>query len=500
LGLYSMTMAIETTTTNVLATDPLVAEIGDELARSWNEGGKGGKGASSSSSSSSSSGRKSFKTLSVEVVHLVSVLQRLKLLARRRGELSTNPIGRLCQSQDDASLLRSEAEAPAGVEDAEENENDERPRELARCISDPPANVLKKKRKPNWFQSLTRQKSTVHLKSGSSGRVPSGPELTRRDSLKKVSLCMCQEGDELCKRHALRALWKRYLLAFPRSYTNFKEQKKRDELDRPFLRSLLCEDVRLHQPCGSRAGKEEVLSEFQRYCEMEADIELVHNYVDEDAAVTFSEYVLASKKKNVRMCEVIHWDLSGYKSSGEAGSVVRPEMYDKGLIHGGSLPAMKRMTCFGKGMNLIRNGNAREEGSAGAAAASKTSEEMCNELQWRRQFGHKSMPEGVRDYIQALMDNDYEEIYGMLCSDFRINAFDGVKTRDTFVSWLMSLRNTSNFERTIQDIFVDHKCNTAFLHFNIRCGQKSATVVNVVQWDLEGKYIIQIREFGAGYK
>lgn len=491
-------MAIETTTTtpNVLANDPLVAEIGDEIARSWNEGG-GGKGKGKGASGSSR--RKSFKTLSVEVVHLVSVLQRLKILARRRGELSTNPVGRLCQSQDDASLISA---APAGEEDTE-NEM-ERPSELARCISDPPANVLKKKRKPNWFQSLTRQKSTVHLKSGggggSLGRVPSGRELTRRDSLKKISLCMCQEGDELCKRHALRALWKRYLLAFPRSYTNFKEQKKREELDRPFLRSLLCEDVRLDQPCGSRAGKEEALGEFQRYCEMEADIELVHNYVDEDAAVTFSEYVLASKKKNVRICEVIHWDLSGYKSSGEAGSVVQPEMYDKGLIHGGNLPAMKRMTCFGKGMNLIPNSNAREEGSAGAAATSKTSEEMCNELQWRRQFGFKNMPEGVRDYIQALMDNDYEKIYEMLCRSFRINAFDGVKTRDTFVSWLMSLRNTSNFERTIQDIFVDHKCNTAFLHFNVRCDQKSATVVNVVQWDLEGKYIIQIREFGAGYK
>jgi len=82
---------------------------------------------------------------------------------------------------------------------------------------------------------------------------------------------------------------------------------------------------------------------------------------------------------------------------------------------------------------------------------------------------------------------------------FRISAIDGVKTRDSFVSWLRTLRTTSGFERTVREVFVDHKSKTAFLQQVCTCDSQSALVVNVVQWDLDFKCIINIREYGAGF-
>ena len=59
--------------------------------------------------------------------------------------------------------------------------------------------------------------------------------------------------------------------------------------------------------------------------------------------------------------------------------------------------------------------------------------------------------------------------------------------------------STRTFRREIQNVFVDHGSKAAFLYFHAQCDSSSAIVVNVVQWDLDGRHISQIREFGAGF-
>lgn len=69
------------------------------------------------------------------------------------------------------------------------------------------------------------------------------------------------------------------------------------------------------------------------------------------------------------------------------------------------------------------------------------------------------------------------------------------------MEWLKSLRSAGGcFERTIRDVVMDHKSKTAFLLLEVKCDQKKVNIVNVVQWDLHDAAIINIREYGLGYK
>lgn len=229
------------------------------------------------------------------------------------------------------------------------------------------------------------------------------------------------------------------------------------------------------------------------HSDVDVAVELVHNYVDEDASVTFSEYLFElpadcgadggcgkrkeKKRKRFRVCEVISWDLSPYTLAGAGGECDRGK-----ILKSRGLPTLKEVFIYGKGMNLLPNSDLPPpaEGFARDGALGPV----------------------VKSYIKALLENDYRAIFSMLCSNFRISAFDGVKTRDSFVAWL--LRTTEDTEdsvsRTIRDVFVDHKCRTAYLELHLRCAESSAVVVNVVQWDLRFECIINIREYGAGFK
>jgi len=362
---------------------------------------------------------------------------------------------------------------------------------------------------PAWYRSLSQATSKPQLPTSNSV----GDFFRTSSSISTVhsnqdveeymrSLCCCTANDDdgdnnstMCKRHALRALWKLYFFAFPRKVVNIRNHAAPAHLNTRLLLALMREDCELNQPVAS--GRDEVikvLDSFEGTAAGEISAELVHNYVDEEASVTFSEYVLqfSHSGRYLKICEVIFWDLSHYrKSSGDgdgdsdsdndSGSAT----YDRGLLLRGDRPAIRKVMYFGKDSILLPSSQLP------VAAASQVPAHVLEK------YSDCKFCKAVGGYLDALLTNDWRSIYGMLCSSFRISAFDGVKTRDAFISWL---ETNCDFKRRVQDVFVDHKAKTAFLHLVVQCGELSAVVLSVVQWNLEAESIIAIREYGTVYK
>jgi hypothetical protein len=163
----------------------------------------------------------------------------------------------------------------------------------------------------------------------------------------------------MCKRHALRALWKLYFFAFPRKVVNIRNHAAPAHLNTRLLLALMREDCELNQPVAS--GRDEVikvLDSFEGTMAGEISAELVHNYVDEEASVTFSEYVLqfSHSGRYLKICEVIFWDLSHYrKGSGDGDSDNDNSAYDRGLLLRGDRPAIRKVMYFGKDSILVPN-------------------------------------------------------------------------------------------------------------------------------------------------
>ena len=212
-------------------------------------------------------GKKSFRTLSAEVVHQISVLQRLKILARRKGSLGSvrkKPV------QKSVSLLHKSLDAEAERLDPEPEDA------IRRATSAGPTpststntadNQFININLPIWFQSLCkhqpkfkyqRQASQLAASRSNScrlGEVVGGDASTRQRQAKEEK----EDPACMCTRRALRTLWKRYFLAFPRKVTNDKPQPRPRPLvlDVELLRALLGEDVHLFHPGGLAQGKKE---------------------------------------------------------------------------------------------------------------------------------------------------------------------------------------------------------------------------------------------------
>ena len=78
-------------------------------------------------------------------------------------------------------------------------------------------------------------------------------EITDSPSSKKTKLRQnTNKTVVMCKRHSLRALWRRFFLSFPRECTNLKQRQGQSpgSGSEDVLGALLCEDVALFQPCG----------------------------------------------------------------------------------------------------------------------------------------------------------------------------------------------------------------------------------------------------------
>lgn len=528
--------------------------------------------------------RRTFRSLSAAVVHQISVLQRLKLLARKQGSLKSSPpslgIGKkkkvlvakqtslLKRASSDSLVLPQRTPLSVTARDMMTSE---------RNISDPSAaaahahgDVLVKQKSektlsttktgkkataktmPIWFQSLSqkhRQESfNLSRSSSSQSATTSSSSSSSPSSIKYFCPCQSKEEGTMCKRHALRSLWKAYFLAFPRQVVNMKQENHdRDQpqfpnldptaVNRPLLLALLSEEAELFHPYGNYRGRTKVMDMFDKDAPGQAhyvqslfkkssscygdspvfyskDVahrcktQLIHNYVDEESSVTFSEFVVefTESQRHLRVCEVVQWDLSNYEyknrlALGSSSSFAFD--FDKKLVLSSSLPAIKRIMLFGKGISLLPN---KELPVPVCTDSSRSLSSFLLRRHASQSSSSKSSKGGlaftsmVASYVEALMANNYEGIYNMLCSNFRINTFDGVKTRDTFVSWLRTLKDTSSFSRSLQDLFVDQKSKTAFLHLQVEAGGTSAIVVNVVQWDVEAKQIIAIREYGGSYK
>jgi len=436
----------------------------------------------------------SFKALSADIVCQISVISELRRrsLARKRRDIVEDALRSLAQ--------------------------DKRPQKKKMCRAPSTDNL------PAWYKSLY-QKQQRREKSASLSPSASFVNFHRQSSSISSTcsnldieqymknLCLGSDEEVMCKRHALRALWKLYFFAFPRKIANIKDHASPATLDTPLLLRMLHEDAELFQPSGLAHGKREVINEFSAFEGVQtfADytVQLVHNYVDEEASVTFSEYVLEfDSGKYIKVCEVMQWDLSAYEttvavsaagdkagaddgrnsnSNTPSGAIIEGDKAYKKAIFKGSFPAIKKVMLFGKGFTEL--------------AARDLPIQM--ETSWQHKLSQGKFIEVVKDYVESFMGNQYENIYSMLCPCFRINAFDGVKTRDGFISCLSDLKSISiqgSFERKLEHVFVDHKSKTAFLQFYARCGGSTALVVNVVQWDLSGESIINIREYGTAFK
>jgi len=445
--------------------------------------------------------RKTFRALSAEVVHQISVLQRLKVLAKERAARNLDQVVPQTEDMEAALPTQLSASASSGGEEDEEGE------EIARSKSEP-ALPTESADIPNWLRSLsTKQELERRSRNAKAAAAAAAAARTAfknwRDKIGARVVtdpqCLCDKaapalapaptGKLMCKRHALRNLWKRFFLSRTKASNLKKHPEAADLAD---LGNLLCQGVECFQPSGTVEGKEEVLKALRCYGDTNVQVELVHNCVDEEASVTFSEYVIEfprdQTKKHLRVCEVVQWELSGFRAHPSAGS----DLYDKNAVLGNKIeaegeeeprhmpPCIEKIAIFGKGMSLVPN------------------DRLPIPLD-SRTHSEADLGTVVTEYVKALLCNDYEAIYGMCCSNFRISAIDGVKTRDSFVSWLRTLRTTSGFERTVREVFVDHKSKTAFLQQVCTCDSQSALVVNVVQWDLDFKCIINIREYGAGF-
>jgi len=284
---------------SVLASDTYVASLGDEIGRQWG-GDEGGAGAGKNppSSPSTSGGRrqrKTFRALSAEVVHQISVLQRLKLLARakkqrleeegggplplsqsvdvRRGcddddeDRALPPLGR-AESCPTARLAPAPGDAPASSSSPPASPSAQQPQQQQQQL-------------PRWFQSLSRKQSQKQsldrqLASQCSLRSVGSRGLCLKRSSPAICGCSAEERAEtaettdspsskktklrqntnktvvMCKRHSLRALWRRFFLSFPRECTNLKQRQGQSpgSGSEDVLGALLCEDVELFQPCG----------------------------------------------------------------------------------------------------------------------------------------------------------------------------------------------------------------------------------------------------------
>ena len=175
-------------------------------------------------------------------------------------------------------------------------------------------------------------------------------------------------------------------------------KKHPEAADLADLGNLLCQGVECFQPSGTVEGKEEVLKALRCYGDTNVQVELVsftpsstsasetflsffsdffvpflfcfrkvHNCVDEEASVTFSEYVIEfprdQTKKHLRVCEVVQWELSGFRAHPSAGS----DLYDKNAVLGNKIeaegeeeprhmpPCIEKIAIFGKGMSLVPN-------------------------------------------------------------------------------------------------------------------------------------------------
>lgn len=440
--------------------------------------------------------RRAFKAISAKVVRQLAVVQRLKQVALASRSSKEGREGGKENFQKQKKVRVAEEfwkKTPFCTNDASEppfsslvDKNGEK------------NNDQDQEQLPAWYRSLSQVTKSNTSKSPSLSASSSVGDFFRTSS--SISNAhSSQDVDEymrnlcsdsiMCKRHALRALWKLYFFAFPRKVVNIKSHEAPAQLNTQLLLSLMREDCQLNQPVAF--GRDEVIKVLDNFEGTEMiSAELVHNYVDEENSVTFSEYILqfANSGRYLKICEVISWDLSQYEmdSGGNA--------YDREALLRGDLPAIAKVMYYGKDTTLLPNDQ--------LPVAEKTVERVPLRLleKYSEKYAGCKFIEAVSSYVEALMCNDLSSIYDMLCSNFRISSFDGVKTRDGFIAWLKTLEMTANFKRKMENVFVDHKSKTAFLHLIVQCGATSAVVLNVVQWDVEAECIIAIREYGTVFK
>ncbi|UPR04430.1 hypothetical protein HOP50_16g77710 [Chloropicon primus] len=427
--------------------------------------------------------RRSFRTVFVTV----SVVHRLKaLLARRRA---SSCFCHQCKPKTKTETTMMKAKTSSSRSSS--------PQVIWRSNSEP-ARALRPagsgKHTPNWIRSLSNTQELERKSRQACGEAErSLPASASAASAPQAPLSSSSSrGNEnvMCKRHALRNLWKRYFAAINIRVSNFTKNPKARDLDS--LGSILRDDMSLHEPGGVAQGKRAVIEATSKFSDPSISFELVHNFVDEGNSVTISEHVVEYGSKHFRLCGAVWWDIEEY-GSGDGDGLYREDL----VLTSSSLPAVKRIELFGKGMSLLPSGrddDEEEEGDddvLGAAASVRRT----------RGFGaagEAGLGAVVARYIEALLADDYEAIRGMLCRNFRISALDGVKTRDSFVAWL----EATTFRRKVQDVFVDHKAKTAYLKLLVQFDSSSAraVVVNLVQWDLRVDSIINIREYGTGFK
>mmetsp|Transcript_2241 Transcript_2241/g.5206 ORF Transcript_2241/g.5206 Transcript_2241/m.5206 type:complete len:597 (-) Transcript_2241:237-2027(-) len=559
--------------------------------------------------------KKTFKALTTEVMHKVSVLQRLKWLTfqrdleRRVVSSSTEPSSLTTSMDVDAQANNSNlnnSNTNAGDEDAsrtgslDTSEASTRAK-LLQVQQQQQQSALAGKR-PRWWDSLCGIKasrssdsssSSPRALSRSSGMGESSGKLDSPFNSGRNACCSytpagvakgnadadgvdanananakgVSKPEVMCRRHALRTMWKRYFSAFPRSLAEKKKGfVERAAIDEAFLRALLCDEVKLCQPDRLAHGPDEVMRVFREFDsvvsaastsggrsaspssseehgergdgevavqlvstaddededaaatqrqpfrkEKEKEegkkdfpvrTEIVHLFVDEASSATFAEYVMEFPQsvlgggmaaKNLRICELVEWDLAPYKKADAREGTQTGSWYAADLLTSAALPVIKRVMYFGKGIQVLPDRECVPLPMQGSRKVSDLDRP-----------GNRLM-RAVKEFVSALEAGDFHKVNDLLCPNFRMNALNGVKSRDTFMAWLVNGRWQMNCERMHQDLLIDGPSKTLCLHSKVRCevsqeGEpNSAIVVNIVQWDLDVEKVITIREYGSAF-
>jgi len=292
----------------------------------------------------------------------------------------------------------------------------------------------------------------------------------------------------MCKRHALRKLWNKYFFAFPRVNAHEKpedaDMKASASMDSKLLSALLKEDAVLVQPEQSADGKSEVMDVFLRYKDMATDspvkVEIIHLYVDEESSATFSEYVLefGPRRRHMRICEAMYWDLDAYKVAGNT--------FNKEFILSNPKPAIQRIEYYGKAMKI-------------------NLQSYTTPMPMENKYDIGSKCTGsfrilVEKYLRVFTSTDTDEMERMLCLNFRMSAFDGIKLKEDFLMWLHNLNGKQGCSKVVETLLVDPKSKTLFLKLKVQSNENVASVVHVIQWDIDAEKIISIREYGESYR
>ena len=169
--------------------------------------------------------KKSFKAQVKEVLHYLSVVQRLKNLATRKrastaAQARIHSLGPSQSGRDVASSLNEAAFMAKSLSLSSSMDSDS-----LNTLAQPSTSGQTQGRNaprgvPRWFESLCRARggaSNVCLPTAGLVQRPEDGKGGRRPRPAALA-CPCDgRPDALCARHAMRALWKRYFFAFPRS-------------------------------------------------------------------------------------------------------------------------------------------------------------------------------------------------------------------------------------------------------------------------------------------